>query len=263
MWWKQQNFQRLLNTGGQRSARLALTGCALLGLAAGCGRPRESKVEDRSAYTTAEAELEQSWDRRLARLPSQDPLHEREVRGVMPGGPAAQAMPSTQADESDGVQPILPEPGLPATTEREPLLEAVHPAAHYPDPSAVPAARDPADEVLQGRAQTRLRPHSTSALRPEPAPAARAHSVRPLSMLGVDRFETPGDRQIVQRIRARIAPDNTSAAFQAAVRVTAVRGVVTLRGEVDTELERRQVSQAAAEVAGREKLVNHVTVRSR
>lgn len=97
-------------------------------------------------------------------------------------------------------------------------------------------------------ARTRHRPAGPGMERPPHVPQAM-DTQEPWHRLGQDLYATDADRELAARIRRAIAPDNTAQAFNR-VQVQVRDGVVTLRGQVDSEIDRASARERAAGVAG-------------
>lgn len=74
--------------------------------------------------------------------------------------------------------------------------------------------------------------------------------------------ETPADRELAQKIRKSIANDKSLSTYAHNVRVIVRDGMVTLKGSVQSEDEKKSIGTKAAEVAGADKVQNELTVKS-
>lgn len=113
------------------------------------------------------------------------------------------------------------------------------PTVRVPTSGAV--SPDRADRQVRNEAEARMPAGSAQARLPQ--------TEAPWRELGPDLYVTDSDRNLAARIRRAISPDNTAQAFSQ-VQVMIRDGVVTLRGRVDTEIDRTLVRERAAAVAG-------------
>jgi osmotically-inducible protein OsmY len=75
--------------------------------------------------------------------------------------------------------------------------------------------------------------------------------------------ETPEDRELAQKIRKSIVGDKSLSTYGHNVKVIVRNGVVTLKGPVKSEDEKKSIGDKAAEVAGgADKVQNELTVKS-
>ena len=72
--------------------------------------------------------------------------------------------------------------------------------------------------------------------------------------------ENPADRDLSRQVRKSIMQDKSLSTYAHNVKVIAQNGTVTLKGPVRSEDEKQAISSKAAEVAGKDKVVNDLTV---
>jgi hyperosmotically inducible periplasmic protein len=70
----------------------------------------------------------------------------------------------------------------------------------------------------------------------------------------------PSDRQLTQHVRQAITGDKSLSTYAHNVKIISQNGVVTLKGPVRSDDERRAIEAKANEVAGKDKVVNELTV---
>ena len=70
----------------------------------------------------------------------------------------------------------------------------------------------------------------------------------------------PADRALTAKIRKSIMADKSLSTYAHNVKIISQNGAVTLKGPVRSEDEKHAVDAKAAEVAGRDKVVNELTV---
>lgn len=69
------------------------------------------------------------------------------------------------------------------------------------------------------------------------------------------------DRDITQQVRKAIVSDKSLSTYGHNVKVITQNGMVTLKGPVHSEEEKKAIEQKAAEVAGAEKVTNEIDVQ--
>jgi osmotically-inducible protein OsmY len=74
--------------------------------------------------------------------------------------------------------------------------------------------------------------------------------------------ETPADRELAQKIRKSIVDDKSLSTYGHNVKVIVRNGIVSLKGPVKSEDEKKSIGAKAAEVAGADKVQNELTVKS-
>jgi len=70
----------------------------------------------------------------------------------------------------------------------------------------------------------------------------------------------PSDRELTQHIRQAIMEDKSLSTYAHNVKIISQNGVVTLKGPVRSDDERRAIEAKANELAGKDKVVNELTV---
>jgi hyperosmotically inducible protein len=74
--------------------------------------------------------------------------------------------------------------------------------------------------------------------------------------------ETPADRELAQKIRKSIVDDKSLSTYGHNVKVIVRNGIVSLKGPVKSEDEKKSIGAKAADVAGADKVQNQLTVKS-
>ena len=72
--------------------------------------------------------------------------------------------------------------------------------------------------------------------------------------------DNPSDRELTQHVRQAIMEDKSLSTYAHNVKIISQNGVVTLKGPVRSDDERRAIEAKANEVAGKEKVVNELTL---
>jgi hyperosmotically inducible periplasmic protein len=72
--------------------------------------------------------------------------------------------------------------------------------------------------------------------------------------------ENPSDRELTQHVRKALMQDKSLSTYAHNVKVISQNGTVTLKGPVHSDDEKQAIEAKAAEVAGKDKVVNDLTV---
>src|SRR4029453_18921654 len=75
-----------------------------------------------------------------------------------------------------------------------------------------------------------------------------------------DQSEAESDRTLTQKIRQAVMADKSLSMTAHNVKIITVAGRVTLRGAVKSEDERKNVAAKAEQIAGADKVQNHLEV---
>lgn len=96
---------------------------------------------------------------------------------------------------------------------------------------------------------------------PQPDNSAVNQQDRQKSSLTADQQKQGlTDRTLTQQIRKALMKDKSLSTYAHNVKIVAQNGVVTLRGPVRSEEERRSVEAKAAEIAGRDNVKSEISV---
>ncbi len=71
---------------------------------------------------------------------------------------------------------------------------------------------------------------------------------------------TPSDRELMRTIRRSIVQDKALSSYAHNVKIVARNGMVTLKGPVRTEEEKKAIEAKAIEAAGADKVTSEITV---
>jgi hyperosmotically inducible protein len=167
------------------------------------------------------------------------------VAGLLLGGlavavaqqPSDQSAPPQTAPQTDQQAPDqqAPQTAPPADQQTAPQADQA-PAAQ----NASPADNTPADN-------TKLNERDRNANEPT-----------------ADRQkENRSDREITQQVRKAIVKDKSLSTYAHNVKVITQNGMVTLKGPVHSEEEKKAIEAKAAEVAGQDKVTNQLDVKSK
>lgn len=72
--------------------------------------------------------------------------------------------------------------------------------------------------------------------------------------------ETKQDREITQKIRRALVNDKSLSTYAHNVKIITVGGMVTLKGPVKSEEEKRAIEEKAAQIAGNEKIKSEIDI---
>ena len=72
--------------------------------------------------------------------------------------------------------------------------------------------------------------------------------------------ETKQDREITQKIRRALVNDKSLSTYAHNVKIITVGGMVTLKGPVKSEEEKRAVEEKATQIAGNEKIKSEIDI---
>jgi osmotically-inducible protein OsmY len=73
--------------------------------------------------------------------------------------------------------------------------------------------------------------------------------------------DNPSDRDITQQIRKSLMNDKSLSTYAHNVKIVAQNGMVTLKGPVRSEDEKEAIGQKAAEIVGKDKVTNDLSVK--
>jgi osmotically-inducible protein OsmY len=72
--------------------------------------------------------------------------------------------------------------------------------------------------------------------------------------------ETKQDREITQKIRRALVNDKSLSTYAHNVKIITVGGMVTLKGPVKSEEEKRAIEEKATQIAGNEKIKSEIDI---
>jgi osmotically-inducible protein OsmY len=75
--------------------------------------------------------------------------------------------------------------------------------------------------------------------------------------------ENPTDRQLVQQIRKALVKDKALSTYGHNVKVIVQNGMVTLKGPVKSDEEKRAIEAKAAQIAGSDKVTSELQIASK
>jgi len=75
------------------------------------------------------------------------------------------------------------------------------------------------------------------------------------------QLENKSDREVAQQIRQAVMNDKSLSTYAHNVKIISQNGVVTLKGSVRTDDERRAIEKIAAAIVGQEKVTSQLEVK--
>jgi osmotically-inducible protein OsmY len=91
--------------------------------------------------------------------------------------------------------------------------------------------------------------------------AVNARDVKSDNPNAADQSEAPADRDMTQHIRQAVMADDSLSSAAHNVKIITVGGRVTLRGPVDSDVERTSVQEKAQAIAGATNVDNQLEVK--
>ncbi|MRR54078.1 MAG: BON domain-containing protein [Deltaproteobacteria bacterium] len=79
-------------------------------------------------------------------------------------------------------------------------------------------------------------------------------------MTADQQSQTKEDREITQKIRQSVVDDESLSTYAHNVKIITVGGMVTLKGPVRSEDEKRIIEEKAAQIAGEEKITSEIEI---
>jgi hyperosmotically inducible periplasmic protein len=165
--------------------------------------------------------------------------------------PSDQSAPPQSAPQTDQQAPQTASPGDQQTAPQAEQPPAAQPSAPRTDQQAPqtppPADQQPAPQTAAPADNTKVNVRDRSATEPT---ADRQKDNR-------------SDREITQQVRKAIVKDKSLSMYAHNVKVITQNGMVTLKGPVRSEEEKKAIEAKAAEVAGQDKVTNQLDVKSK
>jgi hyperosmotically inducible protein len=107
---------------------------------------------------------------------------------------------------------------------------------------------------------TDQQPPSASDSAQAPAPDNTKMNQQDRDSTADQQKENPSDRELTQHVRKAIMQDKSLSSYAHNVKIVSQNGTVTLKGPVHSDEEKQAIEAKAAEVAGKDKVVNELTV---
>jgi len=82
----------------------------------------------------------------------------------------------------------------------------------------------------------------------------------PKELTADQQGETKEDREITQKIRQAVVDDKSLSTYAHNVKIITVGGMVTLKGPVRSEEEKRVIEEKAAQIAGKGKIKSEIDI---
>ena len=167
--------------------------------------------------------------------------------------PSDQSAPPQSAPQTDQQ---APQTALPADPQTAPQVDQ-QPAQQQSSPQADQQPAPPADQQPA--------PQTASPADNTPADNTKMNERdRNANEPTADRQkDNRSDREITQQVRKAIVKDKSLSTYAHNVKVITQNGLVTLKGPVRSEEEKKAIEAKAAEVAGQDKVTNQLDVKSK
>jgi osmotically-inducible protein OsmY len=150
--------------------------------------------------------------------------------------------------------------GLAVAGAQQPSDQSAPPQSVPQTDQQAPQTAPPADQQTAPQADQQPAPPTAS-----PADNTKMHERdRNANEPTADRQkDNRSDREITQQVRKAIVKDKSLSTYAHNVKVITQNGMVTLKGPVRSEEEKKAIEAKAAEVAGQEKVTNQLDVKSK
>ncbi len=160
--------------------------------------------------------------------------------------PSDQSAPPQSAPQTDQqAPPTAADQQTAPQADQQPAPQQSAPEANQQ--AAPPADQQPAPQTASPADNTKMNERDRSANEPK---ADRQKDNR-------------SDREITQQVRKAIVKDKSLSTYAHNVKVITQNGMVTLKGPVRSQEEKKAIEAKAAEVAGQDKVTNQLDVKSK
>ena len=145
------------------------------------------------------------------------------------------------------------------------VASAQQPSDQSAPPQSAPQTAPPADQQTAPQADQQPATQSASPADNTPADNTKLNERdRNANEPTADRQkDNRSDREITQQVRKAIVKDKSLSTYAHNVKVITQNGMVTLKGPVRSEEEKKAIEAKAAEVAGQDKVTNQLDVKSK
>ena len=185
------------------------------------------------------------------RLVCPTPIRTALFAGLLLGGlalagaqqPSDQSAPPQSAPQTDQQAPQTAPPADQPPAAQQSAAQASQQAAPQADQQPAPQTASPSDNTPADNTKMNERDRN-----PNEPTADRQKDNR-------------SDREITQQVRKAIVKDKSLSTYAHNVKVITQNGMVTLKGPVRSEEEKKAIEAKAAEVAGQDKVTNQLDVK--
>jgi hyperosmotically inducible protein len=155
--------------------------------------------------------------------------------------------------------------GLAVAVAQQPSDQSAPPQSAPQTDQQAPPAAPPADQQTAPQADQQPAAQNQSPADPTPADNTKLNERdRNANEPTADRQkDNRSDREITQQVRKAIVKDKSLSTYAHNVKVITQNGMVTLKGPVRSEEEKKAIEARAAEIAGRDKVTNQLDVKSK
>ena len=155
--------------------------------------------------------------------------------------------------------------GLAGAVAQPPSDQSAPPQSAPQTDQQAPPAAPPADQQTAPQADQQPAAQNASPADHTPADNTKLNERdRNANEPTADRQkDNRSDREITQQVRKAIVKDKSLSTYAHNVKVITQNGMVTLKGPVRSEEEKKAIEAKAAEVAGQDKVTNQLDVKSK
>ena len=163
--------------------------------------------------------------------------------------------------------------GLAVAGAQQPSDQSAPPQPAPQTDQQAPQTATPADQQTAPQADQPPAPQQTAPQADQPPAPQTASPADNTKMNERDRNaneptadrqkDNRSDREITQQVRKAIVKDKSLSTYAHNVKVITQNGMVTLKGPVRSEEEKKAIEAKAAEVAGQDKVTNQLDVKSK
>jgi hyperosmotically inducible protein len=155
--------------------------------------------------------------------------------------------------------------GLAVAVAQQPSDQSAPPQSAPQTDQQAPQAAPPADQQTAPQADQQPAAQNASPADNTPADNTKLNERdRNANEPTADRQkDNRSDREITQQVRKAIVQDKSLSTYAHNVKVITQNGMVTLKGPVRSEEEKKAIAAKAAEVAGQDKVTNQLDVKSK
>jgi hyperosmotically inducible periplasmic protein len=155
--------------------------------------------------------------------------------------------------------------GLAVAVAQQPSDQSALPQSAPQTDQQAPQAAPPADQQTAPQADQQAAAQNASPADNTPADNTKLNERdRNANEPTADRQkDNRSDREITQQVRKAIVKDKSLSTYARNVKVITQNGMVTLKGPVRSEEEKKAIEARATEVAGQDKVTNQLDVKSK
>ena len=155
--------------------------------------------------------------------------------------------------------------GLAVAGAQQPSDQSAPPQSAPQTDQQAPQTAPPAEQQTAPQADQQPAPQTASPADNTPADNTKMNERdrNPNEPTADRQKDNRSDREITQQVRKAIVKDKSLSMYAHNVKVITQNGMVTLKGPVRSEEEKKAIEAKAAEVAGRDRVTNQLDVKSK